>query len=291
MTGRSGDWTDFGRAWTAPFPGGVLLAAILSGTIMAGTVMVARAAPDIRLAPHRAAYDLTLATIKGGDTVSASGTMTYAVTDACTAWSTQQELRLQTVSRSGGVTSLVSDYATLESKDGRHLVFRTVQTSDGRPVTRVMGEATTGPSGGEIHYTQPVPHSVKLPAGTLFPMAHTAAIIRAAGSGAPSISPMLFDGTGDDGAQYTYVMLLGWGGPPSSSGFPALAHLPSGRVHVAFYTPSSHDMRPDYAIGMRYFANGVSDQLDMDFGDFTMRGTLRSFSLGSVPPGGDRHRC
>ncbi|WP_246376654.1 cell envelope integrity EipB family protein [Gluconacetobacter aggeris] len=265
-------------------PGRALLAAVLLA--LPGVESPARAETPVVLAPHRAVYDLTLVAVTGGDTISASGTMTYTVGDACSAWSTQQQLKLQTVSRSGAVTEMVSDYATLEAKDGHNLVFQTVQTANGRPASRVMGEATMTPTGGEIRYTQPTAHTIGLPAGVLFPMAHTRAIIRAGEQGKASLAPVLFDGTGEDGAQDTYIMILGWNHPPSASPFPALARLPSGRVHVAFYTASSHDMRPDYEIGMRYFANGVSDDLDMDFGDFRMHGTLRSFT-----PAPEGHRC
>ncbi|MBB2201294.1 cell envelope integrity EipB family protein [Gluconacetobacter tumulisoli] len=278
--------------WSIPFgiPARVCMAVAagpcLAAGLLSGGAAAHAAMPPVVLAGHHAIYDLTLESVGGGDTVAASGTMSFAVTDACTAWSTQQKLRLQTVSRSGGTTDLVSDYATLEAKDGHHLVFRTVQTSNGAPVTQVGGEATMAASGGEIRYSQPAGRVMPLPAGTLFPMAHTAAIVRAAEAGETSIAPLLFDGTGADGPQYTYVMMMGWTAPPSDSPFAALSRLSSGRVHVAFYTPSSHDMRPDYAIGMRYFANGVSDRLDMDFGDFRMRGTLRSFT-----PAPETHRC
>lgn len=281
------------KRWSFPFgtPArvrmGIAAGICLAAGLLSGGASAHAATPaPVVLAGHRATYDLTLQSVGGGDTVAASGTMVFAVSDACTAWSTQQKLRLQTVSRSGVTTELVSDYATLEAKDGRHLVFRTVQTSNGAPVTQLRGEATMAASGGEIRYSQPAGRVLPLPAGTLFPMAHTAAIVRAAQAGETSITPLLFDGTGADGPQYTYVMMLGWSPPPSDSPFAALSRLSSGRVHVAFYTPSSHDMRPDYAIGMRYFANGVSDRLDMDFGDFRMRGTLRSFTPAPAP-----HRC
>ncbi|WP_182948372.1 cell envelope integrity EipB family protein [Gluconacetobacter takamatsuzukensis] len=266
-------------------PGWGLPAAALVAVLW-GAADPALAEAPVALAPHRAVYDLTLVAVTGGDTISASGTMTYAVSDACSAWSTQQQLKLQTVSRSGSVTEMVSDYATLEAKDGHDLVFQTVQTTNGHPASRVTGEATMTPTGGEIRYTQPRAHTITLPAGTLFPMAHTRAIISAGERGQASLAPSLFDGTGEDGPQDTYIMILGWHQPPTASPFPALARLPSGRVHVAFYTAASHDMRPDYEIGMRYFANGVSDDLDMDFGDFRMHGTLHSFT-----PAPEGHRC
>lgn len=238
---------------------------------------------DIRLSAQRASYELTLAESSGGTTLSASGHMTYSVHDTCTAWATQQHLDIQSVTRNGGETHLVSDYTTLESKDGRHLAFRTVQKSNNAILQAVSGEATLTPNGGEVHYEKPLRKTLKLPAGTLFPMAHTAAILGAAESGKTEISPLLFDGTAADGAQYTYISTYGWEATPPAPPFALLARLPTTRVHVAFFNTTPDSMMPDYEMGMRYFANGVSDKLDMDFGDFRMSGTLQHLSIPQAP--------
>lgn len=231
------------------------------------------------LVGQRAAYDLTL-TESGGNTLSANGTMTYVVHDTCTAWSSQQHLEIQSVTRNGGAVTMESDYTTLESKDGHHLVFRTVQKSNNAVLQTVSGEATVDAHGhGFVQYEKPLHKKLTLPAGTLFPMAHTAAILAAAQKGLPNIAPLLFDGTSPDGAQETYITLLGWGLPKDGPPFPALTGLPAGRVHVAFFSRTPESILPDYEIGMRYFANGVSDMLDMDFGDFHMQGTLHTLTL------------
>ena len=66
---------------------------------------------------------------------------------------------------------------------------------------------------------------------------------------------------------------------------PALAALPSGRVRVAFFDRNkpTNDSKPagspDYEVGMKYWANGVSDDLQMDFTDFVMRGKLAEFNV------------
>ncbi len=163
------------------------------------------------LVGQRALYDLSLAE-SGGNTLSASGNMTYVVRDTCSAWSTQQHLDIQSATRNGGAVNMVSDYTTLESKDGRHLVFRTVQKSNNAVLQVVSGEASIDALGhGVVEYEKPIKKTLKLPNGTLFPMAHTAAILAAAQRGTPSIAPLLFDGTGPDGAQETYITLLAGG--------------------------------------------------------------------------------
>ncbi len=233
------------------------------------------------LAPHSARYDLSLASTSDGATVAATGTMRFQVVDACSAWASQQQLRLQLVTREGQSSDMVSNYATLESKDGRHLTFDMQQRDNGSLTQQVRGEASLDAAGnGTVHYTLPAVSTMALPRGTLFPMAHTAAIIAAAQSGKKSIDPVLFDGTSADGPTDSYVTILGWHPPPSGSDRPGLAALGSGRMHVAFFARKPGTITADYEIGMRYFANGVSDQLAMDFGTFTLNGVLHDFSLG-----------
>ncbi len=239
------------------------------------------------LVPHRAMYDLSLESTHGGGTVAASGSMSFQVTDTCTGWASQQQLRLQLVTREGQASDMVSDYATLESKDGRHLTFDMQEQDNGSVTEQVRGEASLTAAGdGEIRFTLPKRSTMALPRGTLFPMAHTAAIIAAAEEGRKSIDPVLFDGTSADGPTDSYVTILGWQTPPSQSDYPSLAGQGSGRVHVSFFPRTQGAVTPDYEIGMRYFAGGVSDRLDMDFGDFTMRGRLVAFS-----PGKKADRC
>ncbi|WP_428391822.1 EipB family protein [Lichenicoccus sp.] len=257
-------------------------AACVPALLLVLAALPAQAAAPVTLAAHHARYELTLASVQGGSTVAASGSMTYQVIDACNGWATQQQLRLRTVSRDGGATDLVSDYATLEAKDGRHLTFKIKQIADGTVAEQVSGEAMMRASGGgRIRYTLPHPEIVALPPGTLFPMAHTAAIIRSARGGQKSLSVPLFDGTGTDGAQDTYVTILGWHAAPSASDHPALAALGSSRVIVAFFARGPQTITPDYASTMRYFDNGVADHVLMDFGGFTMRATLTNLVIAN----------
>ena len=258
------------RAAPVPLPGGHETGNVNNGSAM--------------LAPHKALYELTLESTHGGGTVAASGSMSFQVTDTCSGWASQQQLRLQLVTREGQASDMVSDYATLESKDGRHLTFDMQERDNSSVTQQVRGEASLDAAGdGEIRFTLPKRSTMALPRGTLFPMAHTAAIIAAARAGIRSIDPVLFDGTSADGPTDSYVTILNWQAPPSQSDYPSLAAQGSGRVHVSFFPRNATAITPDYEIGMRYFADGVSDRLDMDFGDVTMRGRLTGFTPGKRP--------
>jgi hypothetical protein len=114
-------------------------------------------------------------------------------------------------------------------------------------------------------------------------MAHTSALIDAAVEGEKFIAVPLFDGTAADGAQDSFVTFQNWrpADADPSVAWTALAKLAHGRVHIAFFNQGATTQTPDYQIGMRYFANGVSDQLEMNFGDFTLDGKMTQFELSS----------
>jgi hypothetical protein len=243
----------------------------------------ARAAvPD--LAAHTALYKLTMSRANSDDVVAATGTMTYEVQDACEGWAVQQRLQMTITNRDGQDIQMVSDYATWEAKNGLKLRFRMRQTTETAVTEATSGEATLAGPGqaGEIHYAEPKDTTMPLQKGTVFPMAHTARLIAGAEEGKKFITIPLFDGTSSTGGQDTFVIVTHWGDNPPAP-YPELSKLPSGRVHVAFFDHSSQT--PDYEVSMRYWENGVADDLLMDFGDFVMAAKLSSFKL--QPP----HHC
>jgi hypothetical protein len=257
----------------------------LLATLVSLAAWPAFAADQVPMAAHRALYRLSLESVRGGDVSAATGTMAYEVTDACEGWATRQRLAMTLTNRDGQDVELVSDYATWESKDGLSMRFRMRQTTDTAITEQVEGTAKLDASGGpgSIHYTVPEEKDVPLPPGTLFPMAHTEAIIAGAQAGKRFLTLPIFDGTGDRGAQDSFVVITSWG-PTTNPPYPALANMASGRVHVAFFDrspkPSQEKLAgsPDYEVGMTYFANGVADDLHMDFSDFMMRGRLSEFT-------------
>ena len=80
------------------------------------------------------------------------------------------------------------------------------------------------------------------------------------------------------GAQDSFIVVTKWGGPATSK-WPALAALPGGNFHLTFFDRAFSATQPDYEVSMHYYDNGVADNLAMNFGDFTMDGTIASFKL------------
>jgi len=252
---------------------------VLASSVLALSLVPhgARAAtPD--LAAHTALYKLTMSHASSDDVVAATGTMTYEVQDACEGWAVQQRLEMKITNRDGQDIQMVSDYATWEAKNGLRLRFRMRQTTETAVTEATSGEATLQSVGGpgEIHYVEPKEATLPLQVGTIFPMAHTAKLIAGAEDGQKFMAIPLFDGTSATGGQDTSVIVTKWP-DPGPAPYPDLAKLPDGRVHVAFFDHGSTS--PDYEVSMRYWENGVADDLLMDFGDFVMAGKLSSFRL------------
>ena len=253
----------------------MILAALLFGVVPATAADQA-----VPMAAHRALYQLTLDQVRGAEVAGAAGTMAYEVLDACDGWATRQRLEMTVTNRDGQDIQMQSDYTTWESKDGLSMRFRMRQTTETSVTSEVAGEASLERTGGPgaVRYIAPEAGTKVLPPGTLFPMAHTEAILTAARAGKKFLTLPLFDGTGDKGAQDSSVAIFSWAGPKPGK-WADLAGLPSGRVHVAFFDRDAGSQQPDYEVGMRYWENGVADDLTMDFGDFVMKGTLSQLAV------------
>lgn len=261
------------------------LSAAVLALCASASVSADAAGLNTALAAHRAFYTLTLSSARGGDVIAARGTMGYEVIDACDGWAVRQRLSMTLTNTDGQDVQMISDYATWESKDGLKFRFHMKQTTDTAVTSQTDGDAKLDRTGGpgEAHYTVPEDTTKKLPAGTLFPMAHTSAILTAAQSGKKFLALPLFDGTDDAGAEDSFLVVLDWKKPePNKYAF--LSNLPSTRVRLAFFDHESKGEVPTYQVGMRYWENGVADNLQMDFGDFVMDAKLTE--LTPLP-----HKC
>ena len=252
----------------------------LLGLLAVAVTPFAAAAQAVEMAAHRAVYQLSLATSRG-EIVAANGTMAYEMVDACDGWAVRQRLRINVTDRDNREVEMGTDYATLESKDGLNMRFTMRQTTETAVTSETDGTAKLERVGGpgEVTYKVPEETTKPLPAGTVFPTPHTAAILDAARAGKKFLSIPLFDGTSATGAQDTSVAIFSWDAPAQNR-FPVLSPLRSGRVRIAFFdNKAGASPTPDYELGMRYWENGIADEMTMDFGDFVMKATLVELNI------------
>ena len=241
------------------------------------------------LASHRGVYSLTLDRARENATiVDVSGAMLFEIIDACESWTSRQRFTMTLRDREGTELETGSDYATLESMDGRTLRFSLTQVTQGAVRSRVAGQAElTADGSGVARYSEPEVKELPIPAGTLLPNTHTIATLNAARAGQRLLVAPIFDGTTADGAQQTTTVLSPWQGPQPVPEAPSLSTLGSSRMRIAFFEPDGEQAggarTPSYEVSLRYFENGVADDMIMDFGDFTVRAKL--MKLEDAPGG------
>ncbi len=231
------------------------------------------------MAAHRAVYRLVLDTVRDqGGIQDVDGAMIFEVVDACDGWATRQRMTMTIRDRDGTSIEMNTDYSTFESKDGQRLRFSMTQITEGAVTQRVSGEATLAERGGRVVYQDPAPNEIALPPGTLFPMAHTIRALAGARGGERIIVAPVMDGSNEDGAQDTTTLVLGgWQQAPAQPPHAMLAGLGFARMKIAFFEAGQGQAgaaTPSYEVALRYWANGVADELAMNFGDFAVRGAM-----------------
>lgn len=258
-----------------------------------------QAAPAaVNFAPHEAVYTLRLDQNRPNSQVMrADGKLTFTLTDACDGWTTDQKLEIGFVYAMGQQTKLVVTTSSWEAKDGSSYTFSSRTLNNGRQSETYRGKATLTASGGEAVYSQPAGKIVKIPAGAIFPNQHSTQIIQAALAGTKVQNQLVFDGT-DNKAQSDVSVFLGKPvaleddkGVPTDLRKDPLLQGKATPTHLAFYAvqdasgkngnnPEEDDETgagtPDYELKLDLLPNSVARGLMIDYGSFSMRGTMAS---------------
>lgn len=261
---------------------------------------LAEAAPSVNFAPHEAVYTLRLDQNRPNSQVMrADGKLTFTLTDACDGWTTDQKLEIAFVYTMGQQTKLVVTTSSWEAKDGSSYTFSSRTMNNGRQSEAFRGKATLTASGGQAVYSQPNGKIVKIPAGAIFPNQHSMLIIQAALDGKKVQNQLVFDGT-DNKAQSDVSVFLGKPvaldddkSVPNDLRLIPLLQGKATPTHLAFYalqdttakdkdgnSPDVADetgaSTPDYELKLDLLANSVARGMTIDYGSFSMRGTMAS---------------
>ncbi len=236
------------------------------------------AAPS--LLSHRAVYDLSLGRASGGEgsIVRAEGKLEFEWADACTGWTVNQRTRVRLYTVEGEVFDFGWVLSALETHDGRRYRFFLRRLNADGSSEQVRGEARLEGPGekGLATFSEPEAREVPLPKGTLFPTGHTLLIIEAARQGELPLWLTVFDGSGDEGLFGVNTALsrsLPAEVPPSFKS-PLLQGQESWRVHLAYFGMDETVAAPEHEQALRLYANGVVDEMLLDYGDFALTAEL-----------------
>lgn len=251
--------------------------------------------PPIRLANHRAVYDLSLA--KSGGTRAVESVQGRIVIDfggdACKGYTIQT--RQVTVLASGESGDRTSDLrnTTYETGDGKALRFKTGSVLNGTPSPPVDGTAEAAADALKVKLKDPKRDQFKVDGLVLFPSHHMLRLIEAARAGETTVAVKVFDGSDDGRKVFDTLAVIG-----RASATPAaatsdrdkplregeMATMRRWPVTLTYFTQGEGERTPIYTLTFDLYENGVSGGLHLDYGDFAIDGTVTRFDMAKADP-------
>ena len=252
--------------------------AIVLSPVLASSAGVAAAVP---LAQHRAVYDLKLSEASGTSGITGiSGRMVYEIRgSACEGYTVRFRYVTQADTRDA---SQVTDQqtTTFEDADGKSFSFVTKSYTDQNLDKELRGNATREPDGVKIQIDKPETKSIELEP-TQFPTQHLVDLISRAKTGETFYETSIFDGSEDADKAMTTTVIVGRqsntsNGDPEAKALDALSGEKFWPVDIAYFDEATEggEDTPEYRISFKLYENGLTRDLEMDYGDFVIQGQL-----------------
>lgn len=246
------------------------------------------------LVPHRAVYDLTLdeASDRSGIT-GITGRMVYEFNgSACEGYTVT--FRFVTQIDTADMSRMTDQQTTTyEDGDGESFRFVTRSFVDEALDTELRGTArltpASKPDATVVSIEKPDVQEIRL-AATQFPTQHLLELLKKAESGETFYETTLFDGSDKADQVMTTTVIIGREAKPSANdpeqkALAPMAEEPFWPVDVAYFDMKEEqgEELPTYRISFKLYENGVTRDLVMDYGDFSMTGRLVDLALFDEP--------
>jgi hypothetical protein len=246
----------------------------------------------VQFRPHRAVYDITFDHATPGSGVAdMSGRMVYEMTGT-TCGEYAQNMRFVTRMTNQEGVAQVNDLRTSSFEE---LATHRLRFSSSQYENQKLSEASQGSAGPgngasftEVKLTKPAKKTVKLPSDIYFPIQHSLALVEAARAGHSQFTANLYDGSDKGEKFYETSAVIGPRADPGSVKAPAkvansekLNGLASWPIAIGYFEPGPArlDALPTYELSFRFYENGVSSRLYIDYGDFAIRGELKELTF------------
>lgn len=247
-----------------------------------------------KLAPHRAIYEMTLEEARSASGITGiDGRMVFEFTGSpCDGYSLNMRMVTQMTDSQGQTNLTDLRSSTWEQGDGKKFRFQSAQYLNEKLGDVTMGRAVRAAPNEplKIKLSQPSRDELKLSGEILFPTQHSIALIEKALSGQSLFQARIYDGSEKGRKVYETTAFIGSvvepGADEAALEAPAkekkLGELPSWPVSIGYFESKNDDLTPSYQIDFRLYENGVSRELLIDYGDFSIHGKLSSLEYLKV---------
>jgi EipB-like len=249
----------------------------------------------VRLASHRAIYDLKLAESRGRRSLSAvQGRIVYDFAGtACEGYTLQ--FRQVTELDNGEGKVVVSDLrsTTWEEGAGKSYRFNFQNYLSQKLVDSVDGRAERRSEAIAVNLAKPGDKQFNLETAVVFPTEHIRRILVVAREGKTLLEVPLYDGSESGEKLYSTLTIIGQPIPPdqrkpddAAAGQAALDGLKRWPVTISYFDRSKQggEQTPVYAIRFELYENGLSRALVLDYGDFAITGTMTTLEMRDTKP-------
>jgi EipB-like len=263
----------------------VLALLLLAG--LAGPAAAFAAKEPIKLTPHRAIYEMTLDDARSASGITGiDGRMVFEFSGSeCDGYSLNMRMVTQMTDSQGQINLTDLRSSTWEQGNGQKFRFQSAQYLNDKLNDVTMGRAVRSApdTAVQVKLSQPNHAELNLPGQVLFPTQHSFALIDAAQGGQTLFQAQIYDGSEKGQRVYDTTAFIGKAVPPGMDQkleAPAtekgLTQLVSWPVSIGYFESKGGDLTPSYQIDFRLYSNGVSRELLIDYGDFSIHGTLSS---------------
>ena len=247
-----------------------------------------------KLAAHRAIYEMTLDDARSASGItSIDGRMVFEFTGSeCDGYSLNMRMVTQMTDSQGQTNLTDLRSSTWEQGDGQKFRFQSAQYLNDKLGDVTMGRAVRErPNEAvQVKLSQPSTAELNLSGPLLFPTQHSFALIAAARTGQGLFQARVYDGSEKGQKVYDTTAFIGTEVRPGDdpkleqvAKDKGLGELPSWPVSIGYFEAKGGDLTPSYQIDFRLYENGVSRELLIDYGDFSIHGTLTSLEYLKAP--------
>ena len=240
-----------------------------------------------KLVAHRAIYEMTLDDARSASGITGiDGRMVFEFTGSeCDGYSLNMRMVTQMTDTQGQTNLTDLRSSTWEQGDGQKFRFQSAQYLNDKLGDITMGRAVreTPKEAVKVKLSQPSAAELDLSGPLLFPTQHSFALIAAARTGQGLFQARVYDGSEKGQKVYDTTAFIGSEVQPGSdpkleqvAQDKGLGELASWPVSIGYFEAKGADLTPSYQIDFRLYENGVSRDLLIDYGDFSIHGTLTS---------------
>jgi len=248
-------------------------------------VSAASAGGPETLAAYRGVYDLQLETTSEKAAINTlAGRMVYEFNGSkCEGYTTQFRFITRIDMKEAPTRMTDQQTTTFESPDGKHFRFASKNFVDQQLTKEVIGAAVRDGKGITVKLTKPEDAEYAInPA--VFPISHTLQVIKNALDGKRFFRIRLYDASEDADETTETTVIIGRQQKPQPDRetriMGAYGNEPVWPVTISYFSDrDNRDGLPAYRTSFLMYKNGITRDLVMDYGDFSIRGKLVHFDI------------